>query len=63
LSLVKKFGGQEEDKFCGGKSRGIQKVATDEMDRRRAAATECRTCRDPLTDRESKLENTILFRK
>jgi hypothetical protein len=29
----------------------------------RAAATEWRTCRDPVTDRDSKLDNPSLFRK
>ena len=32
-----KIGGQEEDKLCGGKPRGIQKVATDDMDRRKSS--------------------------
>jgi hypothetical protein len=34
LVLGEKFGRQEEDKLCGGKPRGIRKVAKDEMDRR-----------------------------
>jgi len=56
LVLGEKFGGQEEDKSCGGKPRGIKKVEQTKWIEGRAAATKWRTCRDPLTDRESKLE-------
>ena len=37
LVLGEKFGGQGEDKLCGGTPRGSQKVAKDKTDRRKSS--------------------------